>query len=214
MMRAVLLSVTIALFLLLAGFFSVYYDGGSHGMYARYAGEREVEVDGIRHFLDSNEDVAALDFLDESERAHMVDVRHVLNGCKAAFVILILLLLSQLLRLFLGANEGVPKRTTTGTEKKNDVIRTSCFLGGAGALAIVALLAFLSLFDFSAFWTAFHHVLFPQGNWQFPAESALIRLFPQAFFEKFAIDVLLATASYGVVAIALGWALKNPSRLS
>ena len=34
----ILLSLTLALFLLLAGFFSVYYDRGQRGMYSQYTG--------------------------------------------------------------------------------------------------------------------------------------------------------------------------------
>jgi integral membrane protein (TIGR01906 family) len=188
----ILLSLTLALFLLLAGFFSVYYDRGQRGMYSQYTGEKKAEVNAILHFLNSHEDVSSLAFLDGAERSHMADVRRVLNGFRITFFTVISLLLLQFYLLLREPSKAGKYR----------VIRESLLWGGAGALLLVALLAASSLFDFASFWTAFHHILFPQGNWQFPYTSVLITLFPEEFFSRFATQVLLATASYGVICSA------------
>jgi uncharacterized membrane protein len=189
-------SLTLALFLLLAGFFSVYYDHGPQGMYAQYTREKKAEVKAILHFLDSNDDVGALSFLDASEQSHMADVRRVLNGFRTAFFIIIVILFFQLYLLFHQTRK-----------KRNDalaIIKRSLVWGGGVTLLLVALLALSSLFDFTGFWTTFHHILFPQGNWQFPDTSALITLFPEAFFSRFATQVLLATGSFGTLAAFAG----------
>ena len=48
-----------------------------------------------------------------------------------------------------------------------------------------------SKFDF--LFTKFHHIFFPQGNWQFPASSNLINLFPQTFFYDFFYQIILVS---------------------
>ena len=40
----------------------------------------------------------------------------------------------------------------------------------------------LCLILFNTFFTLFHKLLFPQGNWQFSYDSALIQTYPQSFF--------------------------------
>lgn len=193
-MRVALLAATIALFLLLAGFFSVYYDTGPQGMYAHYAGEQKTQVTVIFHFLNSHGNIETLSFLDENEQSHMMDVRRVLNGFRVIFAVLIMLVLLQLYLIV--------RLQTTSKKNKSCALRRSLLWGGVGALALAALLALSSLIDFTSFWTAFHLVLFPQGNWQFPYTSALITLFPEQFFEAYAQQVLLATTAYGLLCCA------------
>lgn len=50
-------------------------------------------------------------------------------------------------------------------------------------MLIIASLGIASLF-FPLFFDTFHRILFPQGNWSFPAESMLITLFPEIFWKK------------------------------
>ncbi len=49
-------------------------------------------------------------------------------------------------------------------------------------LIIIIIGMSLGLIFFKNFFISFHHVLFPQGNWSFPKESALIQAYPQDFF--------------------------------
>lgn len=205
--RTVLLSVTFALCLLLAGFFSVYFDHGPHGPYAGFEGERKERVDVVLSFLDSAAPADSLTFLDENERSHMVDVRDVLNAFKIGFVTVILLFLLQLFLLFCIPVSSPANARATNNKKPSEnfvLLRKSFLYGGVGAGGFAVLLAAASLVDFAWFWNGpFHALLFPHGNWQFAADSALIALFPQEFFESYARSVLLAIASFGLVALCV-----------
>ena len=69
-------------------------------------------------------------------------------------------------------------------------------VAGLVILGVVGVLAFGVAFEL------FHRVLFPGGNWAFPPDSNLIRLYPYAFWQ-------LSAAAYGMLALAgagLTWA--------
>jgi len=75
---------------------------------------------------------------------------------------------------------------------------------GAALIGVAA--AALGLFFALAFdtaFTAFHLVFFPQGNWQFSADSNLIRLFPQARWFDAAIGAGLTIVAGAVIAALL-----------
>jgi uncharacterized membrane protein len=60
-----------------------------------------------------------------------------------------------------------------------------------GVLGVGGLVAAFSLF---------HEVFFPGGNWSFPADSNLIRLYPEPFWELSAV-ALGILASIGGIAV-------------
>jgi len=54
----------------------------------------------------------------------------------------------------------------------------------AGLIAVSAVLAVVAaVVDFDALFAAFHGLFFAAGTWMFPADSLLIRLFPERFWE-------------------------------
>lgn len=81
-----------------------------------------------------------------------------------------------------------------------------CFLAGACLLALAAL--WLARQDFNALFLRFHHLLFTNDLWLLnPATDAMIRMYPQAFFEKMAelsLWGMLVTMLAGVAAALLG----------
>lgn len=50
-------------------------------------------------------------------------------------------------------------------------------------LAALIVIFGIALLLFPIFFDAFHQVLFPQGNWSFPANSLLIQIFPEDFWK-------------------------------
>jgi integral membrane protein (TIGR01906 family) len=72
---------------------------------------------------------------------------------------------------------------------------------GGALLALLLLLAFLIPFD--TFFTTFHKIFFPQGNWMFAADSTLIIFYPAEFFMQFgiaiAINALVAAFAFIIV---------------
>jgi integral membrane protein (TIGR01906 family) len=72
-----------------------------------------------------------------------------------------------------------------------------------GAAATAGLLVFLGFFavtSFDWFFTTFHEIFFPGGNWQFPPGDHMITLFPEGFW----VDVTLLA---GLVTLGLALAV-------
>lgn len=114
--------------------------------------------------------------LSENEKLHMIDVRNVILG----FRILWILSLAAVLYFVLTMREKAVSYLNSGAKY---------------SLICLILLAVLSI-PFSSFFTWFHLVFFPQGNWQFPSNSILIMLYPQEFFQRVFIDILLLSAIF------------------
>jgi len=125
--------------------------------------------------------------LEPSERSHMRDVGGVVRPLLLLEVgaLVVLLLVGRRLRRERGR-------------------RGRLLLAGAAAIGVaaVALGLFFALAFDTAF-TAFHLVFFPQGNWQFSADSNLIRLFPQALWFDAAIGAGLTIVAGAVIAALL-----------
>jgi uncharacterized membrane protein len=60
------------------------------------------------------------------------------------------------------------------------------------------------LLFFSFFFEKFHMVLFPGGNWQFPADSMLITLFPEIFWQLMLAAILSHCALFAIIYWILG----------
>ena len=115
------------------------------------------------------------------EAAHMRDVRAVLLGFLVAAAIAALFLVWSLWR---GRRDAETWRA----------------LSRAGALIVVGVVVvgLLGALAFGLAFELFHRILFPGGNWSFPASSLLVRLYPLAFWQ-------LSAAALGVL-VALGGA--------
>jgi integral membrane protein (TIGR01906 family) len=114
------------------------------------------------------------------EAAHMRDVRVVLYG---------FLLLALASTVFV---------VTSLVRRPRDAARWSAVARG-GIWLIVAMIV-IGLFAFFAFDTVFllfHEIFFPGGNFSFPDNSNLIRLYPEPFWE-------LTSAALGTLAISGG----------
>ena len=82
-------------------------------------------------------------------------------------------------------------------------------VGAAVSAVFVLLAAAAAVFDFSAFFTAFHGLFFEAGTWTFPYDSLLIRLFPESFWVAAGVGwaalVLTIAGAYWIV----GWRLAQ-----
>jgi|GEM_PF-2128859 len=209
----VLTAVLVVPLLLLGAFFLVYSDGGAGSVYddrlAELKPTQQQEMAAIYGYLDHRNDNIA--FLTLAERAHMNDVRRVFDAMKIMFAVVVAVLISEVVFIITKSKRGRHSKRDRRTDRDNhfDPMRKGFLYGGAATLAIVLLLALSSLFDFSSFWTAFHHVLFPQGNWTFPYDSVLITLFPEEFFQNFARQVLLAAGAFSLIAMLAARTLRR-----
>jgi integral membrane protein (TIGR01906 family) len=75
---------------------------------------------------------------------------------------------------------------------------------GIVLIAVCALIGFAALIGFTGFWTLFHRVLFPGGNWAFPATSTLITLYPAEFFFRFVIAWAGVVVASAVAFVGMG----------
>ena len=120
-------------------------------------------------------------FFDESERAHMRDVRVVLYG---------FLVLSAAAAFFLGV---VTYRRRADAAVLRRISRGGLWLAaGTVVVGVFAALAFEQAFQL------FHEIFFPGGNFSFdPATQRLVQLYPEAFWEY-------TSAALGVLLVAGG----------
>jgi len=105
---------------------------------------------------------------DRGAVSHLLDVRRVISAARTATGAAALLLAAY-------AGYCIARR------------RLARFSGGmkAGAAMVCALMLLAvaaSFLDFEALFTAFHGLFFAAGTWTFPADSLLIRLFPERFW--------------------------------
>ncbi|MBS3163966.1 DUF1461 domain-containing protein [Candidatus Woesearchaeota archaeon] len=146
-----------------------------HGSHSRFASREEADAaaDAVLDYLAGERESLPPPFTPE-EQSHLWDVRLLLARASLArgvLAVIALLILSA--AMFSGSPASTLFSALTWT--------------GIASLALCGALALGGL-TFSTFFTLFHLVFFPQGNWQFSPESVLIRLFPQGFF----FDVFLA----------------------
>jgi integral membrane protein (TIGR01906 family) len=105
---------------------------------------------------------------DEAAVQHLLDVRAVMLGARAATGVAAAVL-AVWLALAVARKRWRP--LTRGMRAGAGII--------VGILGLSVAAAFL---DFSAFFAAFHGLFFKSGTWLFPADSLLIRLFPERFW--------------------------------
>jgi integral membrane protein (TIGR01906 family) len=118
--------------------------------------------------------------LTDQEASHMNDVETVMKGVSA-------ILLSSILVLFF-----ILLRQYQMHQLSFDWLSSSLRQASLVSVLSLIIIFLATAFAWQFFFEAFHHIFFPQGNWQFPADSTLIQLFPETFWMKaFALLFLL-----------------------
>ncbi|NDK31002.1 lipoprotein intramolecular transacylase Lit [Nesterenkonia haasae] len=70
-------------------------------------------------------------------------------------------------------------------------------------------IAVLAIVDWQFFFTEFHNLFFPQGNWSFPSDSTLIRLYPEQFWIDAGIWVAALLLIFSIIALLVTWPTKR-----
>lgn len=81
--------------------------------------------------------------------------------------------------------------------------------GGISTVTFILLILVALLLNFNSLFTVFHQLFFPQGNWQFAADSVLIQTFPQDFFMNVSIFIFGLAFLLGSLFILLSFYLKH-----
>ncbi|MBU0979763.1 MAG: DUF1461 domain-containing protein [Nanoarchaeota archaeon] len=165
------------------------------------------EIDSIAYELlgymgDKDHSVLAVPegFFSPDELSHMEDVRTlVLKGKYFLHGLLILLIILTAL-LAAVSYLVIPKLWVSYFFK---------YLGASLTYAPMILLLlstafFVALENFSSVFVSFHNVFFPQGNWQFPEDASLVRLFPEEFFKSTGENIVITAAVVSLVIMGLG----------
>ncbi len=131
----------------------------------------------------------------EPERAHLIDVKQVMEVMNHVFYSLLLVLTLII---------------TYCRKDKEQLIKLSKY-GGISVITVELILFLLVLISFKSSFTAFHYLFFPQGNWMFPVDSLLIQTFPVQFFVKISQTILFQAFLGGIIFILISLYLKNES---
>jgi integral membrane protein (TIGR01906 family) len=108
-----------------------------------------------------------------NELGHMRDVKVLTQIAFAAAVIAGLIACGALLYL-----RADPYRVAAGL--RNGALLT---------VGIILAIAAATVFNWEFFFTGFHQLFFPEGNWQFAYSDTLIRLFPEQFWFDSALTI-------------------------
>ncbi|WP_120003021.1 DUF1461 domain-containing protein [Nesterenkonia muleiensis] len=65
------------------------------------------------------------------------------------------------------------------------------------------------LIGWERFFTEFHHLFFPQGNWSFASDSALIRLYPEQFWIDAGIWLGVLLLLMSLIVLLITWPTKR-----
>lgn len=145
-----------------------------------------IETSGTRAFLPTEVD-------------HMTDVKRVLLTASVATVVLLILAL-------------ISARTLR--VRAPGIIRSSIFTGTWITLIGLVALAVIGVLGWEAFFTTFHSVFFPQGNWQFRMSDTLIRLYPPQFWIDAALALAGIVLALTATLLVLTWPTKYRKQLA
>jgi integral membrane protein (TIGR01906 family) len=138
------------------------------------------------------------DFFTADEQAHMTDVRHVFIGFELAALIAVAV------ASIVGVLAAKRSRSTAFLLLRDAAI-AACV--GTAIIAAVAAVAFDRLF------LLFHEILFPQGNFLFPANSNLLAMYPDPYWYGVTLRVgLTFVAAMAVIAIGAAATLRRAHR--
>lgn len=146
----------------------------------QYGLSRTEQLDQAHQVLSTlypwNKQIPTLQSLEMTER----EIRHMKDVKISLFTTLI---------IYAGVSEILLKAFFMFKDKETwqQIIRRSSQL----TLSIAGVITLGVVFFWNTFFTLFHQVFFPQGNWSFPPEALLIRLFPENLWITYAIVVIL-----------------------
>lgn len=132
---------------------------------------------------------------DEAAVSHLRDVRRVLAGARTVTGVLAALVVVWLVI------ETARKRFST--------ISWALLVGAAFCLLFVALGAVAGTMNFDTLFRWFHGLFFAAGTWEFPSDSLLIELFPEAFWMACGGAWAALVAAGGVLLGIAGWLVRG-----
>lgn len=147
-----------------------------------------------------------LKYFNEEEKSHMRDVKFVISGINFIYYSSTIFFIAFFLILYFLSK----KDKMSFIEHLYRMI-----LYGSSASLIFLIIIFLwTVFSFGTLFFLMHLILFPQGNWMFPAGSLLITLFPEQFFFDMALRIFVYAIFQSGVFFIIGYWLKKQVKLA
>ena len=171
-----------------------------HGSYGRIANADEVHAEVLSYL--KGEQGLETDFFNEREKSHIADVKQLIKTNSLLLFLAVALFVCLTGSMFLLSEDFLQKLG-------------KAFIGGSLlSILLGGVFWLLSKIGFCGFFTVFHKVLFPQGNWSFdPAANNMVVLYPPGFwqdmFMQFFKDVLFWAFVVLLVGILLFDLAKN-----
>jgi len=138
-----------------------------------------------------------------AERAHMEDVKGVINYAvmveEIVFLILLMIVLWEL-----------KERNREGEE----ILIKMCYYGGIITVSLLGAVLLLMMWSFDFVFRVFHALFFPQGNWMFAYDSLLIQTFPLEFFIWIGVFIFGLALVLGLVLLFVGRYYYNNQKRS
>ncbi len=122
---------------------------------------------------------------DKNEKSHLADVKQVISLLRWVSLALLIVFLLLLFK----ADAGI-----------------ALTRGFTLLLALVLLSMFI---PFDTVFSYFHKMLFAEGTWLFPANSMLILLYPETFFQAFLAYILSLTLAFSAVLAVYGYIVQK-----
>lgn len=142
------------------------------------------------HFLQGKEELRV--YYTPGEISHLEDVAQAMNWLQIMFYVGVILSLAILIYHL---------------QEKEKLIEF-LFWGGITVISVIVILTIVIGADFNAAFIIFHKLFFPQGNWTFPVDSTLVKVFPETFFIHFSRFMFLPAAMTSLVSILLSTLFK------
>ena len=136
-------------------------------------------------------------FLDEqTTQVDLADVRHMEDVKSVVWLDYWLFVVSALYSAGYFTAMLIGKRN----QKRQD-LASGLKRGGIATIGLICFLGVFAVTSFDWFFTTFHEIFFPQGNWQFPMGDHMITLFPDGFWS----DVTLLVGLVALVLAVIVW---------
>ena len=158
------------------------------------AEELAVLRDKVIAYISGRTNVLEIDIFTAYEISHMTDARAIFIAVRVLSWVLLIGAMLALIGLYLvdrrrrkasqgegGKRSGELSSDFSESEEKRFFAKGMIW-GNAVFLGLIGLVGLFALFGWDTAFDVFHEIFFPQGNWQFPHDSALIQMFPVQFF--------------------------------
>ncbi len=193
MKQLIATSAVLAAAILLGNFVFLLNNSGFYSSEFSRLGVNATAASGVMSFVSGKSSLS--EGFNWAESSHLEDVKRVLAAVRRVYYAAIILLAAAVIYLL-------------RTGKLLELMPKTFILSGSVSLLLLLALFTASL-SFSSSFSLLHKPFFASGTWLFPADSALINLFPEQFFRDFAKTFFLLALVNSSAFLIIGVIIKK-----